>query len=148
MEIQEFLSELELHFPMNCKSGDKEKLLKSYVTHLTDYLKGREDKYDLQKVLTYLLHNYKYSKLPALAEILEAMPHGLEDAAEGYKPCPDEGKVVIATLPNGYKYDFVISGCGTPIEQVKASLKRRFGECKVDIYPEGTCLIGNQVVTP
>lgn len=145
MEIKAFLSELELHFPMSVKTKDKMALMKSYHDNLTDYLKGKENKYDLQKVLTHLLQNYKYAKLPSLAEIIESLPHGYIEAIQ---ECIDAGKVLVVTLPTGRRMDFVITTFGQSKDEVLAKLYKRYGQCKVDIYPEGTCLIGNQIVTP
>jgi hypothetical protein len=143
--IYEFLDKLNKFFPSNDKEDVFQERVNEYSKEILGIANGKNVEYDYDKIFSHILKNYRYKTFPTLADIINVLDEGIIQKTQ---ECIDAGKVIVVTLPNGYKYDFVISSSGRPKSEVLAKLQQRYGVCKVDIYPEGTCLIGNQVVTP
>ena len=145
MNVYEFLEKLNKFFPSSDNKDIFQERVTEYSKEILNIANGKNVEYDYDKIFSYFLKNYRYKTFPALADIVAALDNGIIHNDTG---CPDEGKVIIATLPSGYKYLFEISGIGKPIEQIKASLFKRFGQCTVKMYPAGTYLIGNSIYVP
>lgn len=143
--VYEFLDKLNKFYPSNDKDEVFKERVNEYSKEILNIAQSKDVEYDYEKIFSHILKNYRYRTFPTLADIINVLDIGI---IEKNKECIDAGKVIVVTLPNGFKYDFVISSIGKPKEEVITKLHKRFGVCKVDIYPEGTCVIGNQVVTP
>lgn len=146
MKIWEFLEELEFFFNYQGKEEDKNKIFSSYVENLEGISISNKCEYDWKKVLQTIQRTYTYSKFPPLADIIKVLPEC--KIFKPYQECENEGGLVVITLPNGVKYDFIISGIGKPFETIKQEITEKYGNCDIQKYPKGTVIIGNQVFTP
>lgn len=145
MTIFEFLQELESFFPLN----EPEEMVKKRISFYADILKSEMAKnnkdYNYRKITQWFLKNYKYKTFPSLANIIEALPNG---EVEKYVPSSDEGSLLVVTLASGFTYEFTVSGIGKSINDLKADIKRKFGDCTYKFYPKGTVIIGGKVFMP
>ena len=143
MTIFEFLQELESFFPLN----ETDDIIKKRIAFYTEILEAEVAKtgksYNYRQITEWFLKTYKYKSFPALPNILEALPHG---EVQSYKECSDEGSVLIVTLASGYQYQFTVSGIGKPIDDIKSTIKQKFGDCTYKFYPKGTVITENKTL--
>lgn len=147
MQIWEFLRELAIFFPLSGSEERQNKIFDSYAENLVDITTcDKKYDYDWKKVLQIIQRTYTYQRFPSLADIINCLPE-----ARIYKPYQEseyDGRLVVITLPNGYKYSFTTHGTGKPIHQIQESLKDKYGTIKTEIFPKGSVLIGNTVIKP
>ena len=146
MDVYQFLAKLNKFYPSNDKDDMFNERVNEYSKEILGIANSKDVEYDYDKIFSHLLKNYRYKTFPTLADIINVLDEGIVRKTQ--QECIDAGKVLIVTLPNGFRYEFVISSIGRPKDEVLAKLYKRFGECKVVIYPAGTCIIGNQIVVP
>lgn len=146
MQIWEFVRELAFFFPLSGTDEHKDRIFDSYVENLEGISISNKCEYDWKKVLQAIQRTYTYSKFPPLADIIKVLPEC--KIFKPYQECENEGGLVVITLPNGVKYDFIISGIGKPFETIKQEITEKYGNCDIQKYPKGTVIIGNQVFTP
>lgn len=104
MKIFDFLRELELFYPMNASEEKTAKLISSYAEIIQGEMLKTKEKYDFNKVISYIQRNYRYKTFPSLPDILDALPIGIivEERYSGR-----EGEV-IKRIINGIEYEFTI----------------------------------------
>ena len=144
MTIFEFLQELECFFPLN----ETEETVRKRIVFYTEILEGEVKKtgksYDYRQITRWFLKHYKYKTFPGLANIIEALTYGEVKT----QSCKDEGALLIITLTSGLKYGFTVSPIGKSINELKADIMRKFGNCSFKFYPKGTVIIGDKIFLP
>jgi hypothetical protein len=65
-----------------------------------------------------------------------------------YDISKDEGSLVLITLPTGIQYNFTVSGIGRSLGTIKQEIVDKYGDCKIEMFPKGTVIIGNQIIEP
>ena len=147
MKLWEFIRELAFYFPLSGTDEAKNKTFDMYVENLEGIAITNKCEYDWKKVLKVIQCTYTFKSFPSLADIIKVLPECR--IIKPYKECKGEGSVIILTLPTGSKYLFVVSGIGRPITDIQAEIKEKFGsESKIEHYPKGTVLIGDEILLP
>lgn len=144
MSLQEMLEELLRFYPI--KDRSKNDIAQDMVTYrelILEYVYSSNERYDWEKCLKYIQTHRIYKTFPSIPDILEALPYSLQQ--KKVQKCVDEGSLLVVTLPSGYTYEFTVSGIGRSIEDIKADIKRKFGQCEYKFYPKGTVIIGSKV---
>lgn len=150
MKLWEFIRELAFFFPLNGTEEHQNKIFDSYVENLEGIAISNHCEYDWKKVLQTIQRTYTYSKFPPLADIIKFLPEC--KVFKPYKPCKDEGSLIVLTLPNGIKYNFTVSAIGKPLAKIKEELRLKYKpeeykKCKFEYYPAGTIIIGETIYT-
>lgn len=140
-QIKDFLMHLTYLFPLEGKR--LEPVLETYSDILLEKFLKKE--YDLKKLTSYIVQNYKFRTFPTAEFILECLP-----MAEIHKVnnVVNEGEVIIMKLPNGMMYSFTVTGYGKHLTEIEGRLKGQYGECVVTRHPKGTTLIGTRIFEP
>lgn len=147
MKIWEFVRELASFFPLSGTDETKNKIFDSYVENLEGIVLTNKCEYDWKKVLQAIQRTYIYSKFPPLADIIKCLPEGRIDKV--YEPCENEGSLIVLTLPNGKKHYFTVCGMSKSLREIKEEILFKYGDYpKVEMYPKGTVVIGNDIVLP
>ena len=152
MKIWEFLRELAFFYPMEKKEDkDKEKIYSSYVDNLEGIAISNKCEYDWKKVLQCIQRTYTYAKFPPLADIIKFLPECRIEKA--YKPCKDEGSLIVITMPNGKKYQFTVCSWGKSLDRYKEEWQLKYKpeeyeKIKIEQYPAGTVIIGDTIFLP
>lgn len=144
MQINKFLSDLELFYPYKGTEENKIRVFETYQENLEGITLTNKCEYDWKKVLMAIQRGYKKREFPTLADIINFMPEGKIE--KEYKPCKDEGSLIVVTLPNGTIYPFTVSGVGNQDKKIIDEIKKKFGTCEVKTYPSNFQLIGTKVV--
>ena len=144
MQIWEFVRELAFFFPLSGTEEHKNKIFDSYVENLEGIVISNKCEYDWAKVLKAIQRTHAFSKFPSLAEIIKCLPEG--KITKPYQECEGEGSLVVMTLPSGRKYTFTVSAIGRPIGVIKDEITKKYGGCKVEIYPAGAVMVGNEII--
>lgn len=138
-KIKEFLLRLNYLFPIEGKRF--EPVCETYTDILLEKCLKRE--YDLKKLTSIIAQEWKLTKFPPVKFIIEQLPYA---EVHHYSDIPaNNGGLLVLTLPNGYTYKFTISSFGKPLEEVKKIYKKRYGECEIKFYPEGTTIIVDKI---
>lgn len=145
MKLQEMLEELLRFYPINNrKEDDIAQDLVTYRELILEQVHKSNEEYDWTKCLKYIQTHRVYKTFPSIPDILEALPHSFVD--KKYQPSPNEGALLVVTLPNGYQYKFTVSGRGKTFKQIENDIKRKFGECTFKFYPKGTIIIDDKIL--
>lgn len=144
MQINKFLSDLELFYPYKGTEENKIKIFETYQENLEGICISNKCDYDWKKILMAIQRGYKKRDFPLLADIINFMPEGKKE--EEYKPCKDEGSLIVVTLPNGTIYPFTVAGIGRNQETIFNEIKNKFGTCDIKTYPLNYQIIGTKVV--
>lgn len=140
--VYQFMEKLNKFFPSNEREEIFKERVNEYSKEIMLIANERKVKYDYDKIFSYILKNYEYKTFPALAYIIKVLDEGIiQDTKESIKI----GNVLVVTMSNGLKYDFVISNIGKTKEEIIGSLTKKYGKCKIDEYPAGTVIMGNKI---
>lgn len=145
MNLFEFLRELEAFYPLNEAQEKVNKRLSSYVDILEGEIIKRGKKYNYEKVLKYIQMNYRYKQFPSLPNIMDFLNIGETRDVVNVK---DEGCLVVMKIPQGRVYSFEIASFCKSIDEIKREASAKFGNAQISIYPKGSVLIGDKVITP
>jgi hypothetical protein len=145
MNLFEFLRKLEAFYPLNESQEKVDNRLSSYVDILEGEIVKRGKKYDYSKVLKHIQMNYRYKTFPSLPDLLDFLNIG--EVRESIN-CKDEGCLVVIRLPESKVYAFEVAPFCRDLEDLKKDAASRFGNSKIEIYPKGSVLIGDTVITP
>lgn len=147
MQIWEFIKELAFFFPLSGTEEHQNKIFDSYVENLEGIAISNKCDYDWKKVLQAIQRTYTFSKFPPLATIIECLPECV--IQKPYQASTDEGSLIVLTLPNGVKYQFTVNGYGRSLDAIKDEIKEKYGMFpKIETYPAGTVIIGDEVFLP
>ncbi len=141
-KISEFLFDIAQTFPIY-RSGSIETVIEDVRTYLVGYLYDKEIDFSRAKKLIFDKH--EKTTFPTPHELLDAL---MKSEIVHVKSSEDYEKVVVLTLPNGYKYVFTLCNTGKTLDEIKEECTHKYGECKFKTYPKGTVLIGDKVVLP
>lgn len=137
MRIRPFLQELATYLPL---SGNIEKTMDKYTELLIKHIDKSCQKYDLQKLLDYLVLTSKTKSFPTIQTIIDGLPHALipmrSIAADS---------TIRITYASGRYSDFVVSQAGASTSDIIERCKRADNVVKIVLYPPGVTLIGEQI---
>ena len=137
--IKDFLVRLNSLFPI--EGSRFEPVCETYTDILLEKCLKKE--YDFKKLLSRIAQEWKFTKFPTAKFILECLPYS---EVVHYSDIPvNKGGLLVLTLPCGYTYEFTISAFGQPLDEVKKTCQKRYGDCELKFYPEGTVIIGEQI---
>lgn len=141
----EFLKNLSLFFSLDAKQKEQQDFFLSTYIQVFEENQKQGYYYDYSKILRLAQLNHKTKQFPTLKELLPWME---EAKYRSYNATVDEGKVIVITLDDGRKYDFVVAGMGKSLKSLKDELYKKYLNFKVDIYPKGTVIIGDKIFLP
>lgn len=130
MTIREFLWELANFFPI---SQNAEKVMDKYTDILVEFFDENPYRYDLQKLLDYLLVNSKYKTFPTIQTILEATQHAV--ICSKIPVNKYYGWKVRIYFNNGKYSDFIICRFGINFNEIKERCKLSDKVKKAVMYP-------------
>lgn len=146
-DLHKFLVDVSQIFPVQT-TRNKERLWELASNHLWCHIAKKEINYDI--ALSWLIDNHnksgKNSYFPEIPTIAEALKFG--EVKPYHRECVNEGSLLVVTLSSGFTYEFAVSGIGKLIDDLKADIKRKFGDCTYKFYPKGTVIIGSKVCLP
>ena len=141
-QLENFLIDLTEIYPLNT-SKNFEKVIEEYTDYLLQFCENKE--INFKRVKFAVFEKNKFKKYPDFSMLKECLAIG---EMTQYQKCKNEGELLVITLPDGRKYQFIVSAVGKNIQDIKSSVKRRFGDCKYDFYPKGTVINGEKVFIP
>ena len=110
MNIREFLSELQLFFPLERRKEDIPKIFEGYVDDILYELS--KDKYkgydcDFEILLKTVRSKYTFKEFPSIAKIIDFIPEALVTKPRQTSYSGREGEVIQREI-NGHIYEFTI----------------------------------------
>lgn len=102
--VYQFLEKLNYFYPSNEREEVFKERTQEYANSIIFKAHNTKQKYDYDKVFSYILQTYKYKTFPSLPDILAALPYGviIEESYSGR-----EGEVIKRVI-NGHEYEFTI----------------------------------------
>lgn len=138
-QLMQFLLDLSNIFPIS-STRNCEKVIEQYTDYLLEFCYNKE--IDFKRVTRAIIDDYKKQYFPEPLFIKDHLVYGEK---QSYQKDVNEGKLLIVTLPNGVQYRFNYCGCGKTQKEIKASLMEKYGDCKYELYPAGTIIIGDKI---
>ncbi len=110
MNVREFLSDLQLFYPLERKKEDIPKILEGYADDILyeinkDKWKGYNCNFEL--LLKSIRAKYTFNAFPSVARILESIPEAMTLKPKDISFSGREGEVVKRRY-RGYEYEFTI----------------------------------------
>lgn len=140
-QLEDFLIDLSEVYPIS-ESRNFDKIIGQYCDYLLQFCINKE--IDFKKVRNKIFDTYKFKGFPDMPLIRDCLKAG---EISKYINCKDEGCLVVIRAENNI-YSIEVAPFGRPIEDIKADAGKRFSNSKVEIYPRGSVLIGDKVITP
>jgi len=141
-KIIRFLSDLAATYRISDENYER------VINDTTDYLMRNLPNYeiDFSKVKDAVFDKYrpKSKVFPEPYFLKDCLPYG---KVWSYRASQEEGCLVVIEIPNKTIYSFEVCGTGKNIEDIKKEIAKNHGNSKVTIYPKGSVLIGNKVIT-
>lgn len=102
--VYQFLEKLNYFYPSNEREEVFKERTQEYANSIIVKAHNTKQKYDYDKVFSYILQTYKYKTFPSLPDILAALPYGviIEESYSGH-----EGEVIKRVI-NGHEYEFTV----------------------------------------
>jgi hypothetical protein len=110
MNVREFLSELQLFFPLERKREDIPRILEGYADDiLYEINKNRWKGYncEFEILLKKVRASYSFSSFPPLAKIIDCIPEAMVIKPIETSYSGREGEVIKKTY-RGYEYEFTV----------------------------------------
>ena len=140
-QLEDFLIDLTEFYPISDKR-DFNKIISQSVDYLLQFCINKE--IDFKKVRNIIFDTYKFKGFPDLPLIRDCLKAG---EIQKYTNCKDEGCLVVIRAEK-HIYSFEIAPLGRSLEDIKKNASAMFENAKIEIYPKGSVLIGDTVVTP
>lgn len=110
MNVREFLSELQLFFPLERRKEDIPRILEGYADDiLYEISKDKWKGYncDFEILLKTVRTKYSFSKFPSVASIVENIPEAMVLKPRNVSYSGREGDVIKRVI-NGIEYEFTV----------------------------------------
>lgn len=141
-KMGDFLMDISQTYPV-LKGVNAEKVIEDTRTYLIGKFYNKE--IDFDKAKTLLFDEYEKRIFPEP----KTLYHYLSQCVINHYFVPeDNGCLVVMKLPQGRIYSFEVTSFGIPLEEIKKDAARRFGNAQISIYPKGSVLIDEEVITP
>lgn len=110
MNVREFLSELQLFFPLERRKEDIPKIFEAYVDDILYEL--NKEKYkgydcDFGILLKVVRSKYTFKEFPSIAKIIDFIPEALVTISRKTSYSGREGEIIKRVI-NGAEYEFTI----------------------------------------
>lgn len=139
-ELEIFLEDLSVFFPISSTRNKKE-VIEHYAKYLLKYCENKN--YKFSQVKKYIIENYTKTNFPEILVIRNALPQG---EIRNYQETIHDGELVVITLSDGRKYNFTVTGHDVKsLNDIKQEIKQMGVYPKIEIYPKGTVVIGNDI---
>ena len=142
-KIGDFLMDISQTYPIR-QGISAERVLEDARTYLIGKLYNKE--IDFQKAKTLMFDTYEKKK--GFPEPRVLYNYLAQCEIKHYDISKDEGSLVLITLPTGIQYNFTVSGIGGSLGTIKQEIVDKYGDCKIEMFPKGTVIIGNQIIEP
>lgn len=140
-QLENFLMDLSDIYPIP-DTRNFDKIIGQYCDYLIQFCTNKQ--IDFTKVKNTIFDQYKFKGFPDMPFIKECLKTG---EIQRYIASKDEGCLVVIRAEN-HIYAFEVAACGKNIEDIKKDASARFENSKIEIYPKGSVLIGEKVITP
>lgn len=122
MEIREFLTELQLYFPLNKRftTDETARFLEGYVDDILYTINewGAEYYCDYEKLLRALRIKYCYKEYPPISTIVAYLPHAKTLKPVHVSYSGNEGQT-LKRIVNGIEYEFtIVPNCWANIKTI------------------------------
>lgn len=141
MNVYEFLEELSIHFPI--KEDNKKQVFIRYADIIKIEIHKLKKAYDYEKLLNAILREYTFKTFPPIALILRHISAGVIDSLPA-----KEGETVVMITPDNRIYDFIVTGYGSNILNIKNYLKEKYTDVIIYQFPKGTTILNNRALVP
>lgn len=141
MNVYEFLEELNTHFPI--KEDNKKQVFIRYADIIKIEIHKLKKAYDYEKLLNSILREYTFKTFPPIALILRHIPVGVINSLP-----VKEGETIVMITPDNRIYDFIITGYGSSILNMKKYLKEKYTDIMIYQFPKGTTILNNRALVP
>lgn len=122
MTLTDFLEELASYYPMQGKEESNAKKIVKWRDLLLTEMRKTKKTYDFEKLLNYILKDYKYKYFPNISDLLEYLPYGIKQ--DYSRKIPNGGKVRVFLAPSkrnpqGLYVDYEPYYCNLTLDEVR-----------------------------